>query len=85
MTARGEQGQEGRLDRLGLQVQRGQVAVQVVHRHERQAAGKRDRLGGREADEQGADQPRPLGHGDGIEIRERHARLGERLLDHRHD
>ena len=63
VAARREQRQERRLDRIGLEVEGGDVAVQVVDGDQRQAAGEGERLGGREADEERADQARALGDG----------------------
>ena len=53
--------------------------------HERQAARVRQGLGGREPDEQRADQAGALRHGDRVDIGERRARLAERGLDDGHD
>ena len=53
-----EEADEGRLDGRLPEVQRRDMALQVVDRHERDPARPRDRLGGREPDEQRADQPR---------------------------
>ena len=69
----------------GCEVQRGDVPVEVVDPDERQATRPRDRLRGGDADEQRADQPRPLRHGDAVDVVERRARLGERLADDRRD
>ena len=43
------------------------MPVQVVDGHERKTARPGDRLGGRETDEQGADEPGPAGDGDAID------------------
>ena len=53
-----EQARERRLERVGAEVERRDVALQVVDRDERQPARPGDRLGRREPDEQRADQPR---------------------------
>jgi hypothetical protein len=44
MAAAGEQAEEGRFDRVGLEVERGDVAVEVVDRDERQVARPGDCL-----------------------------------------
>ncbi len=61
------------------------MAVQVVDRHERQPAGGGERLRGRDADEQRADQPRALRHGDLLDVVERGAGAVERVVDDRVD
>ena len=80
-----EEAEERRLERVRLEVERGDVPVEVVDRDERQPPRPRERLRGGEPDEQRADQPRPLRHGDAVDVVERRARLGERLADHRRD
>ena len=85
MAARGDQAGERRLERVGLQVVGGDVAVQVVDRHERESAGGGERLRGRDADEQRADQPRALRHGDLLDVVERGAGAVERVVDDRVD
>ena len=59
--------------------------MEVVDGDEREPARPRDRLRGREADEQRPDQPRPLRDRDAVDVVERDARLPERLAQHRHD
>ena len=54
-----EQARERRLERVGRQVERRDVALEVVDGDERDTACPRDRLGGRDADEQRADEARP--------------------------
>ncbi len=78
-----KQAEERRLHRLGLEVERGDMPVQVVDRHERQAAGPRERLGRGEADEQRADQAGPGGDRDAVDVVERDARLLLRLTQDR--
>ena len=48
--------------------QRFDVARQVVHRHDRQPPRPAERFGERHADEEGPDQTRSLGHGDGADV-----------------
>jgi hypothetical protein len=55
--------------------------VQVVDGHERQPAGGGERLGGRDTDQQGADQTRPLGDGHALDVVEGGAGAGERVID----
>ena len=74
------------LERLRLEVQRGDVAVEMVDGDERQAARPSYRLRRGEADEQGADQPRAAGDRDAIHVGEGRAAFDERLADHgRHE
>ena len=60
VPARGEQAEERRLDARRREGERRDVPAQVVDRRERQPARPGDRLAGREADEQRADQARAL-------------------------
>ena len=61
---------------------RGQrVALQVVDGQERQAACGRDRLTGHDAHEYAADQPRPGGRCDPVELGKIDFRLGQRTRD----
>src|SRR6185437_11241137 len=57
VTAARQQAEEGWLERLRLEVARGDVAVEVVDGYERQPARPRDRFCCGEADEERADQP----------------------------
>ena len=59
VPAAGDQAEEGRLERLGLEEVGGDVALQVVDRDQRQPARGGDRLRRAEADEERADQPGP--------------------------
>ena len=85
MAAARDQAQVGRLDRLVAQGARHDVPVEMVHRHERQAAGRRERLRGGHPHEQGADQPRAAGHGDRVDVVEPHARPLQRVRGDRVD
>ena len=51
-----EQAQERRVERRGPEIERRDVAVEVVDRNERQAGTPGDALGGGKADQEGADQ-----------------------------
>ena len=81
MPARREQAQERRLHRLRLEVRRGDVALQVIDRRERQPPRGGQPLGGRDADEQRADEPGPLRDRDELDVVEPHAGAGERVVD----
>ena len=69
-----QQADERRLERLGLEEVRGDVALQVVDRRQRQPARGREPLRRRDADQQRADQPRPLRDRDQLDVVERRAR-----------
>ena len=58
VAAAGDQAEEGRLERLGLEEVGGDVPLQVVDRDQRQAARRGDRLRGADPDQQRADQAR---------------------------
>ena len=85
MPARGEQACERRLQTERCEAQRRDVTEQVIDRYERQPARIRQRLAGREPDEQRPDQPRPLRDRERGDVAERHPGLGERGLDDRND
>ena len=57
------------------------MALEVVDRDERQAPRPRERLRGRDPDEQRADETRALRDGDPLDALERSSRFGERLAD----
>ncbi len=61
------------------------MAVQVVDHHERLARGVGQRLGGRDPDQEGPDQPRALGDRDGADVVERQTGRRERLVHDRVD
>ena len=85
VAAAREQAQERRLDRVGPEEERRDVAVQVVDGRERQAARPGQRLRGRDADEQCADEPGALRDRDRVDVVERRSRLAERLAHDRDD
>ena len=85
VTAAREQAEEGRLDGIGLEEERGDVPVQVVDRHKRQAARPGERLRGGEAHEQRADEAGATRHGEALDVRDRRARLLQRLGHDRDD
>ena len=60
------------------EVERRDVALEVVDGDERHTARPRDRLGGREADEQRADEARPLRHADAVDVLEAEPGVVER-------
>jgi hypothetical protein len=72
----GDQAQERRLEHAGLEEGGGDVALEMVDRHERQPPRGRERLGGRDPDEQRADEPRALRDRDAVEFVEGRARRG---------
>ena len=74
-----EQAEERRVDGLGLEIERGDVAVQVVDRGERQPPRPGERLRGRQPDEERADQPRALRDRDPLDPVEPDTGLAERL------
>ena len=81
-AAREEAG-ERRLEGLGPQVERRDVRAEMVDRHEREAARPGDRLRGREADEQRADETGALGDGDPADVVEAPPRVVERRAQDR--
>ena len=85
MAAAREQAEEGRVERLGTEIEGRDVPVEVVHRREGQPASERDPLRGREPDEERPDQPRPRRHGHEVDVVERRAGLGEGLPHDRRD
>ena len=60
----------GKLGRVVLEEGGVDVALEVVHADQGQAARIGERLGHRAADQQRADQPGALGHGDAVEVAE---------------
>jgi hypothetical protein len=88
VAAAGEQADERRLHdrgpaRLQAQEVRRDVTLQVVDGRERQAARGGDRLRGRHADQQRADEPGALRHGDEPDVVERRAGATQRVVDRR--
>ncbi len=60
------------------------MAFEVVDAAERSAVDPGERLGGLDADQKRAHEPRSLCHRDAVEVSERHAGVAERPSDHRH-
>jgi len=85
VAAAGDQAEERRLERIRFQEVRGDVALEVVDAGEGLPARRREGLGGRQADEQGADHAGPAGDRDGIDAVQVGAGLVERRLDDRAD
>ncbi len=77
----GHQQQEERIGQVLGQARREGVALQMVHRHQRQAAGQGDRLARRKAHHHPAHQARPGGGGDSVQVREARASVGHGLAD----
>ena len=59
------------------------MAFEMIHRDERKAEGVSETLGTCDADEQRADEARPGGDGDAIDVVERHLRVVESACDER--
>jgi len=83
VAAGDDEPEERRLGRIVGEAGGEQVAFEVVDADQRPAREPGEPLGGLHPDEQRADEPRPAGHGDGVEVGEAHARLDERLVDDR--
>jgi hypothetical protein len=81
VAATREETEERRLEGLGLQIERGNVAVEMVDRDERPTARPGDRLRRGEAHEQRADEAGPLRHGDTVDVLERAIGPSQRLSD----
>ena len=77
-----DQAEERRLDRVGLEVVRGDVPVEVVDRHEGQPAGGRKRLRRGQADQQRPDQAGTARDRDRAQVRQPHTPRAKRLLDY---
>ena len=85
MSSAREQAGEGRLDRLGAEVERGDVPFEMVDRDERDAARPGHGLRRREADEERTDQARTARDADALDVGHLSTRLGECLADDRAD
>ena len=83
VAAAGDEAEEGRLERVGLEEVGGDVALQVVDRDQRQAPRRGQRLRRAHPDQEGPDQARARGHGDGLDVLERGIRLGQGVFDNR--
>ena len=78
MAARHQQQQIGKRHLLG-EAHRQRVAFEMVDGEERLVVREGHRLGGHDAHHHAADQARPAGRGDAVEVAELEPRLGERL------
>ena len=85
VAAAREQAREGRLERVGCEIERGDVAPEMVDRDERDAARPCEGLCGREPDEQRADEARALRDADAPDVAELRRRVLECRADHRRD
>ncbi len=85
MPSAREQAREGRLERVGLQVERGDVALEVVDGNERQPSPPGEALRGGDPDEERADEPRALRHRDPLDTVELHVGVVERGANHGRD
>ena len=81
MPARDEQQQVGIGERGVGQPRRQRVAFQVIDRDQRLAAGHRQRLAGHQTDHHPADQPRPGGGGDAVNVPQLHAGVRQSALN----
>ena len=81
MAAGDEQQQIGESEIRVAQHRRKRMAFEMVDRDQRLARRQRQPLGGDQADHHAADQPRPGGRGDRVDLAERDTRLGQRFLD----
>ncbi len=80
MPARDQQHQVGERHAVG-QPRRQRVAGKVVDPDQRQAGSRAQPLGAHHARQDAADQPRPGGHGDAVQIAQAQPRFGQRLFD----
>ena len=80
MAARDQQQQIGKVDLLG-EPHRQRMAFEMIDGEERLVVREGQRLGGHHAHHHAADQARPAGRGDAVEIGETEACLGQRILD----
>ena len=85
VSAAREQAGERRLDRGGLEVERGDVPLEMIDRDERDATRPRECLRGRDADEERSDQTRALGDRDALDLVERYVGDAEGVADDRPD
>ena len=82
VAAAGDEAEEGRLERLGLEEVGGDVALQVVDRDQRQPPRAAIALAVLTPTSSAPIRPGPR-CGDGLDLVEGHPRLGQRRLDHR--
>ena len=61
------------------------MAFDMVDRDEGHASGVSDRFRERHSDDERADEPGPLGHGDSVDVRKPKRRVFERAIDDRSD
>ena len=80
MPARDQQHQIGIVDAVG-QARRQRVPRQMVHADQRQPGSGGDALGAHHTRHHPADQPRPRGDGDPVQVGQLQARLNQRLFD----
>jgi hypothetical protein len=85
MAAARQQAEERRLERIRLQVERGDVTVEVIDRHERTSSRPGERLGGCEPDEERADQAWALRDRHRIDLGQGASGLAQRLANDRQD
>ena len=83
MPARDQQQQIGKAEGFIRQPRRERVAFEVIDRQQRLACRHRQRLGAHQSDNHPADQPRPCGGGNRVDIGKAKARLAHHPFDHR--
>ena len=81
MPAGDEQRDRRVLERFAIEQVGADVSDEVVDGVERLVERDRERLGGADADHEGARETRPARHGDRVELGEAHLSFRERLLD----
>ena len=79
------QGHQGKGGRVIGQEGRQDMGLEMVHPGQGQLVGEGQGLGHRHADDQGADQPGALGHGQAVQVAQGHPGLGQGALNHRQD
>ena len=83
VAAADDQAHAGKDVALGRQPAGIDVGLEVIDGHQRDLPGDADRLGGHQADQQRAGQAGRVGHGHGVDVGQRQARLAQRLVDDR--
>ncbi len=76
---------EGVREVWGVEARGGDMAFQVVHRHQRKRPAIGDGFGDRDPNQQRPDQPRPRRHGDRADIGQRHPGIRQGAVDDRSD
>ena len=82
VAAADNQTQKRRLQIRVTQIVRRDMAAQMMHGHKRQICRIGEAFGVVDADEQRADQPGRIGHGNGVDAAQCQSGVGKRLTDH---